>query len=230
MIIIVKTNINTAMKQRYFFTTFLLILSLFTQNIWAQRPAQTPTSQTTNRKIDTVQNSDFSLNGQYQFMLSRSKTINGFKLINPYRLTGVWKSVTDSLQKNKTAMAKANAQIIAQEKSIEALKTQISEQEIQLTASSNKVDEINFLGMHFTKGTYNMMVWSIILILGLALFIVITRSAKNIMEARHRTELYEEISSEFQQYKSKANEKERKLARELQDERNIVEELKNKGR
>lgn len=218
------------MKRKHFFIAALLLLSLFAQNIWAQNSAQKPIPNTNSRRIDTVQNSDFSLNGQYQFMLSRSKTVSGFKLINPYRLSGVWKSVTDSLQKGKVALAKANTQISEQEKTIESLKTQISEQEVQLTASSNKVDEINFLGMHFSKGTYNIMVWSIILILALALFIVITRSAKNIIEARHRTQLYEEISSEFQQYKSKANEKERKLARELQDERNIVEEMKNKGR
>jgi hypothetical protein len=84
------------------------------------------------------------------------------------------------------------------------------------------------LGISFTKGSYQMMVWSIIVILALALFVVIARSTRNILEAKHRTQLYDEISSEYQAYKTKANEQQRKLARELQDERNIVEELKGR--
>ena len=59
---------------------------------------------------------------------------------------------------------------------------------------------------------------------------MIARSTKNVLEARHRTQLYDEISSEYQAYKSKTNEVQRKLARELQDERNIIEEMKAKGK
>lgn len=222
------------MKAKHFFTTALLIISLFTQNIWAQNPLKKPVTTTkvpiTRRAVDTVKNTDFSLNGQYQFMLSRSKTINGYKLINPYRLTTVWQSATDTIRKEKAELTKTRSKIAEQEKTIAALKSEITNKETTLQASNTKVDEINFLGLSFTKGTYNIFVWSIIIILAIALFIVIARSAKNIIEAKHRTQLYDEISNEFQSYKTKANEKERKLARELQDERNIVEELKNKGR
>jgi hypothetical protein len=59
---------------------------------------------------------------------------------------------------------------------------------------------------------------------------VILRSAKHIHEAKYRSSLYEEISQEYQSYKTKANDKEKKLARELQDERNKLDELKNRGR
>lgn len=222
------------MKTKQFFTTALLILSLITQNIWAQNPIKKPVTATkvpvTRRVIDTVKNTDFSLNGQYQFMLSRSKTINGYKLINPYRLTTVWQSATDTIRKEKAELTKIKSKIAEQEKTIEALKSEIANKESTLQASNTKVDEINFLGLSFTKGTYNIFVWSIIIILAIALFIVIARSAKNIIEAKHRTQLYDEISNEFQSYKTKANEKERKLARELQDERNIVEELKARGK
>ena len=47
--------------------------------------------------------------------------------------------------------------------------------------------------------------------------------------AKYRTELYDEISNEYQSYKSRTNEKEKKLARELQDERNKLEEYKTRG-
>ena len=72
------------------------------------------------------------------------------------------------------------------------------------------------------------MVWSIIGLLVIALIIVIATSGRKISEGNHRIQLYDEISEEYQTYKSKTVEKERKLARELQDERNKVAELESK--
>jgi hypothetical protein len=169
---------------------------------------------------DTTKNADPSLNGQYQFMLSKSKTSYGAKLINPYRLSALWKSVGDTLRKERKQLAQANEQIKTQNATISTLKSEIIGKQSSLDNSVAQVNEIKFLGISFTKTTYNLIVWSIIGALGIALLIVITRSTKNILEAKHRTQLYEEINTEYQNFKAKANEKERKLARELQDERN----------
>lgn len=225
------------------FILSLLIVGLSTLQLIAQVPPQTQTTSQKNTAVpakkwktaskpslDTVKNTDFSLNGQYQFLLSRSRTINGYKLINPNRLSTVWKSVNDTLTKERVELTKTKAKLAEQQKTIAALQTEIKGNESEVVDANSKVDEISFLGMSFTKGTYNTIVWSIIIVLAIALFIVITRSAKSILEAKHRTQLYDEISAEYQAYKTKANEQQRKLARELQDERNVVEELKSKGR
>lgn len=226
------------MKQKLFFVTVTLILGLMSLNVLAQVPTKTqnptkaqPVPATKvyyqKRAIDTVKNTDFSLNGQYRFMLSRSKSSYGAKLINPVRLDAVWKSVTDTLRKERVELKNAKAKVAAQEQTINNLKNEVSGKETSLNNTTAKADEIIFLGISFTKGTYNIIVWSIIIVLALALFIVIARSAKNILEAKHRTQLYDEISAEYQAYKTKSNEQQRKLARELQDERNIIEEMKN---
>ncbi|MFD0939661.1 hypothetical protein [Pedobacter boryungensis] len=220
------------MKQRLLSITAILILGIFAQNIWAQTPIKTPvkTQRVYTKALDTAKNTDPSLKGQYLFMLSRSKSLNGYKLINPYRLSTVWQSVTDTLRKERTELKNAKAKVIEQEKKISSLKTEISGKENTLNDTTAKADEIAFLGISFTKGTYNIIVWSIIIILAISLFIVIARSAKNILEAKHRTQLYDEISTEYQAYKVKTNEQQRKLARELQDERNVIEEMKSKGK
>lgn len=210
----------------------LIILLLFGQTLVAQTLSSTAPRKPSysKRVVDTVKNTDPSLKGQYVFLLSRSKTINGYKLINPNRLASLWQSVNDTLRKERTSLAKANAKSAELTNKINSLQSEVNSTESSLASSNNKLNEINFLGISFAKGTYNIIVWSIILILALALFIVIARSAKNINEAKHRSQLYEEISQEYQTFKTKANEKERKLARELQDERNIIEELKNNGK
>ncbi len=238
-VIIVK---NKQMKYK----VTIILIALLAQNLWAQVPVKapatkasaqgyTPKNQTYNQKkrvsyrVDTVKNTDFSLNGQYQFMLSRSKTINGYKLINPGRLAGVWQSALDTIKKERTEFKKVNAKLSEQEKTITNLQSEINGQEHTLNTSNAKMNEISFIGIAFEKTTYHIIVWSIIVLLGLALFVVIIRSAKNIIEAKHRTQLYDEITAEYQAFKSKSNEQQRKLARELQDERNIVEELRGRG-
>jgi len=223
------------MKQRLLSITTILILGIFAQNIWAQTPikpqkAAVKPQRVYTKVLDTTKNTDPSLRGQYLFMLSRSKSLNGYKLINPYRLSTVWQSVTDTLRKERIELKTAKAKVIEQEKTISSLKTEISGKENTLNDTTAKADEINFLGISFTKGTYSIIVWSIIIILAISLFIVIARSAKNILEAKHRTQLYDEISAEYQAYKAKSNEQQRKLARELQDERNIIEEMKSRGK
>jgi len=220
-------------KQRLLFITTLLISSFFASTSNSQtRPVTVPKPVATQqyRRVDTVKNTDFSLNGQYRFMLSRSKSSYGAKLINPTRLDALWKSVNDTLRKERVELTKAKAKIAEQEKSISSLNGKVSGTENTLNEANAKVDEISFLGISFTKSTYNILVWSIIGVLAIALFAVIARSTKSILEAKHRTQLYDEISAEYQAYKAKANEQQRKLARELQDERNVIEEMKSRGR
>lgn len=197
--------------------TAVLFFALNTNHAAAQQAAK-----------DSV-NADPSLRGQYQSILSKSKNLNGFKVVNPVRLSSFWKSVNDTLRNERRQLPALKKQIAEQQKAIADLKVQLSEKENALNSSIQKLDEITFMGIAFSKGSYNTMVWTIILVLALALIIIIVRSAKLLHEAKYRSSLYEEISAEYQSYKVKANEKEKKLARELQDERNKLDEYKSRG-
>lgn len=172
---------------------------------------------------------DPSLRGQYQLMLSKSKTLNGYKLVNPNRLSAFWQNLRDTIATSNKQLAAVRKKLNEQEKEILMLKKDISGTESSLANTNARLNEITFLGISFTKSNYNIVVWGLITALVVALTIVILRSAKHIHESKYRSTLYEEISQEYQSYKVKANEKEKKLARELQDERNKLEELKNRG-
>jgi len=198
-------------------TIFLTALILFTLHLNAQTKVR-----------DSVV-ADPSLQGQYQLMLSKSKSLNGYKLINPYRLSQFWQSVRDTLKTERKRSSEARQKIVTLEKGVTGLKSEISGTESSLAATNAKMDQISFLGIGFSKSSYNVTVWTIIIVLALLLTIVVLRSAKSIQEAKYRTGLYEEVSQEYQAYKVKANDKEKKLARELQDERNKAEELRNRG-
>lgn len=204
--------------------------STFAQTTTTNAP-QKPTNtavKTGTWERDSVKNTDPSLNGQYQFMLSRTRTSpDGYKMVARYRLDQLWKNVNDTLRKERAERKSLQQKFNEQGKTVSYLKTEISGKDASLSENTNKLNEIKFLGISFDKGTYNIIVWSIIGALVLALVIIIARSGKNSSEAKHRTQLYNEVAEEYQAYKSKAVEKERKLARELQDERNKLEELTN---
>ena len=163
-------------------------------------------------------------------MLSKSKNFNGSKLVNPNRLTSFWRSVRDTLSAERKELYNARAKITEQQKTIVDLKESIETKDGALSTSNAKLNEITFLGISFSKSNYNTIVWTIIIVSALALVILIFRSRKLLHEARYRSNLYNEISTEYQNYKMKANDKEKKLARELQDERNKFEEYRSTGR
>ncbi|QPH41426.1 hypothetical protein [Pedobacter endophyticus] len=169
---------------------------------------------------DTTKNTDPSLKGQYEFMLRKSKSLYGARLINPSRLSALWKSVNDTLKKERKQLQEAQQEIKTQSDNIASLKGEVSGKENSLASATASVNEIKFLGISFDKGTYNTIVWAIIIVLAAGLAIVIFQSGKYRREATYRTQLYQEVADEFQAHKVKAKDKEMRLARELQDERN----------
>jgi peptidoglycan hydrolase CwlO-like protein len=173
---------------------------------------------------------DPTLNGQYQLLLSKSRTLDGYKLINPARLSSFWKNVRDTINTTRRQLINTKKEVTNYQNEIVGLNKQVTGAETSLASSNARLNEISFLGIGFTKSNYNIFVWGLIASLAIALTVVILRSARNVHEAKYRSTLYEEISQEYQNYKVKANEKEKKLARELQDERNKLEEIRNNSR
>ena len=173
---------------------------------------------------------DNSLNGQYTELLKKSWGQKGYKNINQARLQNLWRNVQDSLRAEKRKYAPLETQINTQKKTIDDLKAQTAAAQQNLAQSQASVDEISFLGIPVRKSTYNMIMWGAVILLAAGLLIVIFTAGKNIREARYRRQLFDEVSEEYQNFKVKANEKEKKLARELQTERNRVEELLERNR
>jgi hypothetical protein len=196
----------------------------------AQQPATSSTNDTTQPDLKTPadpnQLNAKSLNNQYQYMLSKT-----LRFQQPL-LAALWKNVTDTLNQVRNDSKAAQAKLSADAKLIDSLKTaaaDASKEEASAKSSGSPSDTISMFGINLSKSTYNMVMVSLVVVLALALAIVIGTTAKHKHEARHRTELYEEIEEEFKTYKAKANEKELRLARELQTERNKLDELLGRG-
>ena len=172
---------------------------------------------------DSALAKDKSLNGQYQYLLSKL-----YHYQQPL-VSALWKNLQDTLKTERRNLKEAQAKLAAQTQDITGLKTDVATKSQTLSESNAKRDEINLVGISFTKATYNLMMWGLVIVFGLAAAIVIARSGAHSREAKYRIKLYNELDEEYKTYKAKANEKEKKLARELQTERNKLDELLGRG-
>lgn len=168
---------------------------------------------------DTLLMRDKSISGQYKYLLTKV-----YHMQEPF-VTSFYKNMRDSINVDRKKLQEAEAKLAAATKTTTDLQSNVSEKEKSLEQSNARVNAINLLGIYIDKGVYNLIMWGLVIALGLTAAIVIYRSGSYSREARYRIGLYNELEEEFKNYKAKANEKEKKLARELQTERNKVDEL-----
>jgi len=172
---------------------------------------------------DSALMKDKSLNGQYQYLLTKL-----YHYQQPL-VAALWKNMKDTLTTERRQLKEANTKLADQDKTITGLQTDVTTKDQTLSVSNARRDEINLIGIPFTKATYNLIMWGLVIVFGVAAVVVIARSGSHSREAKYRTKLHEELDEEYKAYKSKANEKEKKLARELQTERNKLDELLGRG-
>jgi len=181
--------------------------------------AYTKAADTAGQNINT----DKSLSGQYKYLLTKV-----YNYQQPL-LAAFHKSIMDTLVQTRHALRDTDARLKTANKTIDSLTNGIKSSNQSLTESNAKVNAIDFIGMSMPKSTYNLIMWGLVIVFGAAAAVVIARSGSYSREAKYRTQLYNELEEEYRVYKAKANEKEKKLARELQTERNKLDELTGKS-
>jgi len=166
---------------------------------------------------------DNSLKGQYQYLLTK---VYGYQqpLLNAFH-----KSITDTLTQARKGLKASQSELVVANKTIDSLQSSIKANTQSLNESNEKVNQVSLIGIPLTKTTYNLIMWGLVIIFGAVAAIVIARSGASMREAKYRTQLYSELEEEYRVYKAKAVEKEKKMARELQTERNKLDELLGRG-
>lgn len=190
---------------------------------WTRPTAPTYGAQPTAVQPAAPLNTDKSLNGQYQYISS--------KVYNYQKppLAAFYKNVTDSLRAERKKSKDLQQKLSTQGKTMAGLQSDVSAKDQSLTESNAKADAISLLGIPVSKSVYNSIMWGLVIVFGAVATVVILQSGSARREAKYRIKLYEELDEEYKAYKVKANDKEKKLARELQTERNRNDELLGRG-
>src|SRR5690606_1961542 len=151
-----KTGLMTLIK-KYF--ALLFIIPLYFNAVQAQ-PTASPQSQIFNGTIEE----------QFDILLKNSFPYENFKGVRDY-LPRFKKNTLDSLKAIQDQIEEQKVAVESQKTNIDSLKTALSRTKELVSQGNN----ISFLGVSMEKGTYNMMVWSIIIILAALLFFFIQR-------------------------------------------------------
>ncbi|MGI4749322.1 MAG: hypothetical protein ACRYFB_01710 [Janthinobacterium lividum] len=214
----------------------LILLSTFLSVCYAQdstrssvkpKPILKTTAARTSVAISALQptigpiavSTDKSISGQYQFIMGKV-----FHYQQPM-IASLYKSVQDSLRIQRTNLAAVQNKLSTQTKNLSTLQNDVNSKEESLNATNAQVNSIGFLGMQVAKTTYNTIMWGLVIALSALAAAVIFLSGSARREGHYRTKLYNELEEEYKGYKTKANEKEKKLSRDLQTVRNKLEEI-----
>ncbi|HYG40911.1 MAG TPA: hypothetical protein VD908_19940 [Cytophagales bacterium] len=175
----------------------------------------------------SAQNSN-SLQNQFIELKEKSNTYQEYKVVKITSLNNFWKNVYDSLNVVRQKLGSFQKEIDRQNKELISLKQEIVKRDNSLASGEYEKAHITVLGIDMLKSTYIYISWSIIGVLVLLMTIAYLRYKKSNNIAYSKTKDYEALSHELNDFKQKAREKELKVGRELQTERNKVEELNQK--
>lgn len=168
-----------------------------------------------------------SIDSQFEKLISEANNFKEYKVIKQ-------KSINDLRKNTNEHVGQLNNKITSLEKSIETKDSRIAslEQELQetnanLTGVNAEKDSMNFLGIQTNKSVYNTVVWSIVGVLGFLFVFMSMRFKSSNSTTKAAQKQLHSTEEELEELRRKSIEKEQKLGRQLQDERNKLAKLKS---
>ena len=178
-----------------------------------------------SQQVNDALQGDHTLRERYMILKSKSQTYGAYKVIKESYLDGVWKIMQDSLAAKEASIKAGNV-------NINNLKSQLSQTEKTLTAKEQSMTEIlhasthiNVLGIEFAKGAFISIVAITIAGLLVLLGLIIARMKVQSKSLSERSLAVTALTHEFDEYKHRAMDRQTKLSRELQDERNKLQAM-----
>jgi hypothetical protein len=167
-----------------------------------------------------------TLHNQYGHMKQKSQTFKDYKVIKETTLDAFWKGVEDSIAIVKTKLTEAQQEIASFNSKLAAAEAGIQKREAEVSEVIFDSDHITVLGISFHKAAFISLVGVITAVLVGLLVASFTRSQFLSHSLKEKSEALLVLTSEHEEYKHRAVEKQMKLSRELQSERNKVQEMK----
>lgn len=161
-----------------------------------------------------------TIDEKFSELITSSNNFKGYKVVDSDELTRLQQLTSNRISELKEEIAAANKAALAQKEKIGKLNANVESLELQLKEVTADKDSIAFLGMPFSKASYKSLMWGIVAALVLALALFIFRFKKSHVHTQEARKNLAELEKEFEAYRAKSLEKEQRLGRLLQDEKN----------
>jgi hypothetical protein len=194
--------------------TILLLLALSCSLAYSQ-PVQ-----------KAVEDNNLNLNERYKEMKSTAQTFKDYKVIKEVVLDKVWKITADSIAKKEGQLADAEKEINALKDELTAVRNSMQSQQASMEEVIYDSTHISVLGVPFSKAVFILLSAAVIGGLALVLSIAFARVKIANSLVKEKTLIADSMTHEFEDFKKKSMEKQTKLSRELQNERNKWQEYR----
>nr|WP_320119340.1 hypothetical protein [uncultured Marinifilum sp.] len=198
-----------------FIVVFFVSLSLIAQD----------TKQDSSQKTSSVKKKEVKISldkgtikSQFDYMIKRSNNWQDYEVIKIPVIRKFGANVQDSLSSFRTKLNDSKTLVSEQNSEIAKLKNDMKKLQSELDATVKSKDSMKLIGIELPKGTYNTIMWIIILVSLLfagICFMLFKRSNSVTVEIKNTLE---EVREEFDTHRKNALVREQKLARKLQDE------------
>lgn len=161
-----------------------------------------------------------SLKERYEILKGNVESYKDYRVIKNTILDGIWKISMDSLSKVKSDLRTANSTIAKLNGEIQGAADKVKEAEISLQQSAYERTHMSVVGIPVAKSVFVTTTFIVVGALIIALLTLLSTFNMLRRSNREKELTIHGIMSEFDSFRKKALEKEVKISRELQSERN----------
>ena len=171
---------------------------------------------------------ELTLTEQFKAFRADADIYGEYKVIKATKLNSFWSVIEDSLAVKNTAISDNATTIITLNSTISDLEESLSTTTVSLEESKAESASLSVLGMQVDKNNFVIAFWIITIILVAALVVMTIKYTQSNIITRRTLKDNDAQSTEINDLRHKYMDREIVLKRELQTERNKVEELRNK--
>jgi len=186
-----------------------LILSLISISGYSQIPVE-----------DNQKKENISSIQKLEYVIDKSNNYEQYKVIEKVKLNAAIQNVTNEFDTLTSEIEVLKGDIQSKNNEINSLQNQIKDVETKLITLQNEKDEVDFLGLSLTKSTYSIIVWLIIILLMLLFLLFVFKYNRSNLLTKEAKQNLKNLDADYENYKRLALEKQQKLGRQLQDEKN----------
>jgi hypothetical protein len=177
-----------------------------------------------------AQEASSTLDEQFNELIESSNSVKSssgreYKVVNLQDLNAIWRNVQNNMAASKEDLSATQNKVESLNQEVAKLTQKIDEQQSIVEASEHAATHISVLGLDIPKDKFVAAFWittAILLVLLAGAIFQFKRSRK----VTQRTQLnFVQLQEEMEELRRTSLEKERRLRRELQTERNAVEEM-----
>ena len=168
----------------------------------------------------TKDTGETSIVGEFDRLYRVSTNYKEYKVINKEKFLDLKQQVLDSSKASQNLLTEKNNLLKALNLDNKKYQDLLTLTKLTLETTLKKENSISFFGIQLSKFIYNLLLWTLILLLLVLLIYLSFKFQKNNFITKRAAQNLKDVEHEYEQHRKKALEREQKLRRTLQDEIN----------